>query len=156
MYFPGSICPGIFSFYLCLSCPFVFSEHADPIRLENAYSSVSFLYMVQVRLGFTYYGTGEEKKGNQVRECHEAIYDICQCPDFFELEECRGGNDGDVYYAIWLDSLSTKEIYEAAFTVIVPSQDGGEGKQGQTDGYQIVTKRRECLSKGSVGKGCAV
>ena len=86
-------------FLLLVGPACLFSEHADPISLENAYSSVSFLYMVQVRLSFTYYGTREEQKGNQVRECHEAIYDICQCPDFFELQECRGGNDGNEHHA---------------------------------------------------------
>ena len=118
-------------FYSGLSCPFAFSEHADPVCLENAYSSISFLYMAQISLGFTYYLTGKEKKGNQVRESHEAVYDISQSPDFFKLEESSRGNDSDIYHAVWLNSLGTEEIYEAAFTIVVPAEDGREGEQGQ-------------------------
>ena len=116
-------------FYSGLSCPFAFSEHANPVCLENAYSSVSFLYMVQVRLGFTYYLTREEKKGNQVRESHEAVYDISQRPDGFQLQEDCGSQHGDVAHAVHRDGLRAEEVFPAAFPIVVPSDDGGESKE---------------------------
>ena len=86
----------------------------------------SFLHIGIELLSFRYYHTGQSNKGNQVWNSHETVYNIRQSPDDFQLEEGCGRNEEDENNAIWKNSLCACQVGHAAFTIVVPSQDGRE------------------------------
>ena len=58
--------------------------------------------------------------------CALTEYNIRQSPDDFQLEEGCGRNEEDENNAVWKNSLCACQIGHAAFTIVVPSQDGRE------------------------------
>ena len=90
--------------------------------------------MVEVFLGFRRNDAGEAQEGDEVRDGHEAVDDISQRPDGFELEEDGRGQDGDVADTVELDGLCAEEVFPAPLAVVVPADNGGEGEEGEGNG----------------------
>ncbi len=83
-------------------------------------------------------------------ESHQGIEDICNIPDSSNGHE-RSDEDADDIYnqryvftaAIMLRSKGTK----AAFTIVIPSDDGGEGEEDQAHHQQ--RNAENCAGTGS-------
>ena len=103
-------------------------------------------------LCFCYDYAGESNEGNQVWNRHETVYDVSQCPDDFQLEEGCRRNKKNKYDTVRNNSLGACQVDYTAFTVVVPSQDGGESKQCQADAEQIASKCRISLCESCVGE----
>ena len=73
--------------------------------------------------------TRKPEKGDEVWNGHEAVYDIGQRPDGFQLQEDCGSQHGDVAHAVHRDGLRAEEVFPAAFPIVVPADDGGESKE---------------------------
>ena len=87
--------------------------------------------MSEVFLRFGYDDAREADEGDEVRNSHEAVYDISQDPDDVEFDESAAGDEGDEDDAVRQDAFDADEVFDAAFTVIVPAEDGREREEHQ-------------------------
>lgn len=85
--------------------------------------------MVEVLFRFGNDDAGQADQGDQVRDSHEAVYDVGEYPDSFEFQKCAGSYEADEDEAVGQDAFNAEEVLAGAFTVVVPAEDGGEGKQ---------------------------
>ena len=100
--------------------------------------------------------TAEADEGDQVWNCHEAVDDICENPDDIQFNESAAGYENDEDNAVRHNALYADEVFRAAFTVIVPAQNGRKGKECQAYAKNDAAEGRESLQEGGVRQCCAV
>ena len=74
--------------------------------------------------------------GNQVGDSHQGIHAICKIPYHLKTHDAANEYGSDVGYAVGNDPLVTFQIFYGTLAIITPSQYGGEGKGGQSEGEQ--------------------
>ena len=114
---------------------------------------IKFPFAGQVAFGFCHNDAGQGNQGNQVRDGHEAVYDIGQNPDGFEFEETAAGNQCNEDYAVGHDPFGTEEIDAGALAVVVPAQDSGEGEEHECDSQEAAAHSTVSRSKGGARHG---
>ena len=112
--------------------------------------------MSEVFLRFGYDDAREADEGDEVRNSHEAVYDISQDPDDVEFDESAAGDEGDEDDAVRQDAFDADEVFDAAFTVIVPAENGRKSEQGQADAEDDAAVSRERHVESGIGQGCAI
>lgn len=100
--------------------------------------------------------TGKSKKGNQVRNGHETVYNIRKRPDFFKLHESASCDNGDIAQAVRSNPFDTHKVYEAAFTVIVPAENGGESEKCQRNRQKDRRDSTITMAESGLCKSCTV
>ncbi len=99
---------------------------------------------------------GEGEEGDQVRDGHETVQNIGERPNDIEVHEAAGKCHRDEDDAIGHDGFDAEEINGATFTVVVPSEDGGESKEDETRGEHIATESRVHRGESRIRESCAV
>ena len=98
------------------------------------------LQVVEILGSFSYHHAGQGQQGNQVRNSHESIDNICQNPDGFKFQKCAARNQCDKDDTVRKNSFGTSQVNHAAFAVVVPSEDGGESEEYQADHEHVAAK----------------
>ena len=112
--------------------------------------------MLEIPLCFRDDYTGKSKKGNQVRNGHETVYNIRKRPDFFKLHESASCDNGDIAQAVRSNPFDTHKVYEAAFTVIVPAENGGESEKCQRNRQKDRRDSTITMAESGLCKSCTV
>ena len=128
---------------------FLFLSLSDSSCFVGFEFGVADFEVFEVFLGFCDDDACEAQEGNKVRDGHEAVDDICECPDGFEFQEGSGCEDDEKEDSVEEDALGAEEVFPAAFAVVVPSEDGGEGEECERYGEK---NRREA----AIGDGKCV
>lgn len=115
-----------------------------------------FFQVIEVFFRFCYDDTAQADEGNEVRDSHQTVYDIGQNPDDVEFNEGAAGDEGDKDNAVRHNAFNADQVFNAAFTIVVPAEDGRESKEGKSDAEDDAAVRREGHRKGGIGKRCPV
>lgn len=115
-----------------------------------------FFHMFHVVFCLFHNHAGEYDKSDKVWNGHETVHDVCQYPDGFQFEESAAGDEDYEDEAIRKNSFGTAEVNDAPFTIVVPSQNGGEGEEDEAYHEHVSAEDRECSLKCAVGQSGAV
>ena len=100
----------------------------------------------------------QSQKCDQIGEGHEGVCNIGQGPDRLQSEEGRYGQHEKIDDLVDQNTLgAVHQVDQTPFSVIAPSDDGGEGEESDTDGYNVlphVTGKSQ--AKGLAGQNTAV
>ena len=108
--------------------------------------------MSKVGFGFGYDDTGQADECDEVRNSHEAVYDVRQDPDDVQFQEGTAGDEDDEHDTVWHNALDTDQIFHAAFAVVIPAKDSRKGKERQADAEDETAIGRESLQEGCIGQ----
>ena len=94
--------------------------------------------MLKEGSGFGRHHTGQRHQGDQVREGHQCIKDIRDGPHRFHRHERPDKDRQHIQHAIGHHRLviAVRQVFQAAFAVIIPAENGRKGEEHQTDHQQ--------------------
>ena len=86
---------------------------------------------------------------DEVRDGHEAVDDIGEDPDGFELEEGTGGDQRDEDQAVGQHTFVAEEVDAGALAVVVPAENRREGEEHERDRQQLAAEEAIGTGEGS-------
>lgn len=99
------------------------------------------------------HGHGAGKKTNQVGKNHQSVEHVGHIPDKLHLQGRPSNDENHDQDGVEFHGLAPEQMAHIDLPEIVPTYNGGEGKEKHTDGHKYFSEGTKGGIKGALGKG---